>query len=108
MIDKGLVYGYGRCRLVSLVWSGGRSRRMSPVRTLATALQVDVTYYLVHSGSSRDSIKDLAAARDFGKAASVSGVNRVIYLGGLGVLTTIKTPELRHQTGETRIWCTGH
>jgi uncharacterized protein YbjT (DUF2867 family) len=46
---------------------------------------VDVAYYLVHSlGSDDFAEKDADAARAFGKAAAVAGVERIIYLGGLG------------------------
>ncbi len=47
---------------------------------------VDAAYYLVHSmGSSGDFEKrDRQAARHFRAAASAAGVERVIYLGGLG------------------------
>lgn len=46
---------------------------------------VDVAYYLVHSlGSDDFAEKDAEAARAFGKAAAAAGVERIIYLGGLG------------------------
>ncbi len=47
---------------------------------------VDAAYYLVHSmGSSGDfEERDRRAARHFRAAASAAGVERVIYLGGLG------------------------
>ena len=57
--------------------------------TLAPALDgVDVAYYLVHSmepgqdGGFRE--RDAQGARNFARAATVAGVRRVIYLGGLG------------------------
>ena len=47
---------------------------------------VSAAYYLVHSLASDDfREKDAAAARAFGSAAAVAGVERIIYLGGLGV-----------------------
>jgi uncharacterized protein YbjT (DUF2867 family) len=46
---------------------------------------VDVAYYLVHSLASADfERKDAAAAGAFGSAAAEAGVERVVYLGGLG------------------------
>jgi uncharacterized protein YbjT (DUF2867 family) len=47
---------------------------------------IDVAYYLVHSmGSGADyAERDRRAARNFADAASAAGVERVVYLGGLG------------------------
>jgi uncharacterized protein YbjT (DUF2867 family) len=46
---------------------------------------VDTAYYLIHALDSDDfERKDAAAARAFGRAAAEAGVNRIIYLGGLG------------------------
>jgi len=47
---------------------------------------VDVAYYLVHSlGATSDfEEQEREAARTFGAAARAAGVNRIIYLGGLG------------------------
>ena len=43
-------------------------------------------YYLVHSLESDDfEDKDAEAARNFGTAAAAAGLERIIYLGGLGV-----------------------
>lgn len=55
--------------------------------TLPPALaDIDVAYYLVHSLDSGDFVeKDADAARAFGAAAAAAGVDRIIYLGGLGV-----------------------
>lgn len=53
---------------------------------LADALGgVDVAYYLVHMMSERDYAEpEVAAARAFGEAAKEAGVDRTVYLGGLG------------------------
>jgi len=50
------------------------------------ALDVDAAYYLVHSmrAGANFEARDRAAARNFAAAASEAGVERVIYLGGLG------------------------
>src|SRR5215216_681639 len=46
---------------------------------------VDAAYYLVHSLERRDFVeKDAAAARAFGTAAADAGLERLVYLGGLG------------------------
>ncbi|MDT7572256.1 MAG: hypothetical protein QOE05_2430 [Actinomycetota bacterium] len=56
-------------------------------KSLATVLAgVDAAYYLVHSLDSDDfEDKDADAALNFGGAAAEAGVERIIYLGGLGV-----------------------
>ena len=55
--------------------------------SLEPALEsVDVAYYLVHSLDSDDfEDKDAEAALNFGGAAAEAGVERIVYLGGLGV-----------------------
>ena len=55
--------------------------------TLSAAMAgVDCAYYLVHSMSRGSGFHelDIQAARTFGQAAKEAGVNRIIYLGGLG------------------------
>jgi uncharacterized protein YbjT (DUF2867 family) len=47
--------------------------------------EVDAAYYLVHSLARKDFVeKDAEAARSFGMAAAEAGLERLIYLGGLG------------------------
>jgi uncharacterized protein YbjT (DUF2867 family) len=55
--------------------------------SLATAMDgVDAAYYLVHSLDSNDfEDKDADAALNFSEAAGVAELDRIIYLGGLGV-----------------------
>lgn len=55
-------------------------------RTLGPALAgCEAAYYLVHSLTDADfARKDALAARAFGQAAAAAGVQRIIYLGGLG------------------------
>jgi uncharacterized protein YbjT (DUF2867 family) len=55
-------------------------------QSLASALAgCDVAYYLVHSLDAPDfEERDAAAARTFSQAAADAGVDRIIYLGGLG------------------------
>ena len=54
--------------------------------SLRSALaDVDAAYYLVHSLAQHDFVaRDAAAARSFGVAAANAGLERLIYLGGLG------------------------
>jgi uncharacterized protein YbjT (DUF2867 family) len=54
--------------------------------SLAAALQgCAAAYYLVHQLGEKDFAQaDAAAATAFGQAAAEAGVNRIIYLGGLG------------------------
>ena len=54
--------------------------------TLDTALAgCDAAYYLVHSLDDEDfETKDAQAAGSFGRAAKTAGLQRIVYLGGLG------------------------
>lgn len=55
--------------------------------TLTDTFQgIEVAYYLVHSLETGSAFakRDREAARNFSKEAEAAGVNRVIYLGGLG------------------------
>lgn len=57
----------------------------------------DAAYYLVHSMSKGANFHelDMQAARAFGRAASNAGVQRIIYLGGLGDPEADLSPHLR-------------
>jgi len=73
--------------------------------TLPAALAgVQTAYYLIHSlqGGVGFHQRDLDAARAFGHAAAAAGVQRLIYLGGLGDPATALSPHLRsrQQTGD--------
>jgi uncharacterized protein YbjT (DUF2867 family) len=65
---------------------------------------VTAAYYLIHSmsGSVDFDQRDLNAARNFGEAARKNGVERIIYLGGLGDPQTDLSKHLRsrQQTGQ--------
>jgi len=66
--------------------------------TLGPAMAgVYTTYYLVHSMGSRGEFEDedRLAARNFAAAARESGVQRIIYLGGLGEVSTSLSTHLR-------------
>lgn len=74
--------------------------------TLPAALTgVSAAYYLIHSMSASGDFheRDMVAARNFGVAARESGVQRIIYLSGLGQETDAALSEhlsSRHATGE--------
>lgn len=73
--------------------------------SLTTAFQgIDTAYYLVHSmGTSGDfENEDRLAAKNFGEAARQAGVQRIIYLGGLGDSSESLSSHLRsrHEVGE--------
>jgi uncharacterized protein YbjT (DUF2867 family) len=59
---------------------------VSDAGSISSALTgISAAYYLVHSLASDDfRDKDATAARTFGQAAAEAGVERIIYLGGLG------------------------
>ncbi len=66
---------------------------------------IDVAYYLIHSlGAGEDGFRqtDQTAARYFASAAKAAGVQRIIYLGGLGDRTGELSPHLlsRQETSE--------
>ncbi len=55
------------------------------VSLVAAMSGVAAAYYLVHSLDSQDFVSlDAEAARNFAAAASEAGIDRIIYLGGLG------------------------
>ena len=63
---------------------------------------VDAAYYLVHSmGSESFEAADVTGARNFGEAARLAGVKRIIYVGGLGDDEEELSPHLRsrHEVG---------
>lgn len=73
--------------------------------SLSTVMtDVSVAYYLIHSmsGSADFDQRDLQAARNFGSTARANGVERIIYLGGLGDPTKELSKHLRsrQQTGQ--------
>ena len=73
--------------------------------TLPVAMDgVSAAYYLVHSMASGQGFheRDMIAARQFGLAAAAAGVERIIYLGGLGDPDAELSQHLRsrQQTGD--------
>lgn len=65
---------------------------------------IETAYYLIHSMSSSGSFEqqDRTAAANFGKAARDAGVQRIVYLGGLGDDGEDLSPHLRsrHEVGD--------
>jgi len=56
-----------------------------PASLRSALADADAAYYLVHSLAQQDFVeRDAEAARAFGKAAADAGLERLIYLGGLG------------------------
>ena len=74
--------------------------------SLNVALEgVDVAYYMVHSMGSAGAFEetDRRAALNFGQAAAAAGVERIIYLGGLGDDAESLSPHLRSRQEVGRI-----
>jgi len=95
-------------RLQDRAWRGDIELVVGDVlhpESLAEAMHGVVSaYYLVHSlGSGSDfPERDVMAARQFGAAAKRAGVERIIYLGGLGEPGTALSAHLRsrQETGD--------
>ena len=95
-----------RSRAVELDEAGAEVVEADVLRpeTLPKALDgVEVAYYLVHSmgrgGSGDFSARDRDAAENFGAAARDSGVEQIVYLGGLGEPGS-RHLRSRHETAE--------
>ena len=77
---------------------------LRPESLTGAGRDVDVAYYLVHSmgrGSNGDfAARERQAARAFAAMARDEGVERVVYLGGLGDEPTSKHLRSRHETAE--------
>ncbi len=68
----------------------------NPDSLIAPLSGVDVAYYLIHSLDSNDFVaRDAKAAKAFSAAAAAAGVQRIIYLGGLGDDGTDLSPHLK-------------
>ena len=65
---------------------------------------VQVAYYLIHSMEGGDfAARDRAAAVNFGEAAAAAGVERVVYLGGLGPTGADASEHLRSRHEVARL-----
>jgi len=81
---------------------------LDPASLPAAFTEVDSAYYLIHGmrgirpGGRNFAERDLAAARNFGRAARDAGLERIIYLGGLGESESDLSEHLRsrQRTGE--------
>ena len=95
-------------RLDGRPWAGDVQVAVGDVlapETLPAAMEdVDVAYYLIHSmrGSESFHRRDLRAAANFAEAAAAAGVQRIVYLGGLGDPDSDLSEHLRsrQETGE--------
>jgi uncharacterized protein YbjT (DUF2867 family) len=73
---------------------GGDVRDATSLEAALTG--ADAAYYLVHSLDSGDyEARDAVAARTFGQAAADAGLERIVYLGGLGRDGADLSPHLR-------------
>jgi uncharacterized protein YbjT (DUF2867 family) len=73
--------------------------------TIPAAMQsIDVAFYLIHSMSNHGDFlnRDIQAAENFSRTARQAGVQRIIYLGGLGEASNELSEHLRSRqlTGE--------
>ena len=77
--------------------------------TLAAALEgCDAAYYLVHSLDAPDFLqKDADAARSFAAAAAEAGLQRIVYLGGLGDDADDLSAHLRSRREVERLLASG-
>ena len=74
--------------------------------TLKVAMQgVDMAYYMIHSmmDSQEFHQRDIVAAGNFGQAAREAGVQRIIYLGGMGEPEADLSPHLRSRQETGRV-----
>src|SRR5512135_436140 len=91
--DPSRLQGRGWLSQVKLV----QGDMLPPESLFAAMRDVHAVYYLVHSlgGGSDFSERDLKAARNCAGAAKAAGVERIIYLGGLGDPQANLSPHLR-------------
>lgn len=77
---------------------------MLDAASLRGALEgIEVAYYLVHSMAGKDfAVKDRKASAAFATAAEAAGVQRIVYLGGLGRAGDALSSHLtsRHEVGQ--------
>jgi uncharacterized protein YbjT (DUF2867 family) len=112
-----------------LIRPGGKLRKMPPCGvepqvtvgdllqpdTLGRALEgIETAYYLVHSMGGRSMFqykayleRDMRAARNFIEAADGAGVNRIIYLGGMGEMADNLSEHLRSRQKVAQILQSG-
>jgi uncharacterized protein YbjT (DUF2867 family) len=97
---RGLVRDRSRARALDYELHEGDVLRPETLRGAGEG--IDVAYYLVHSmgrGGSGDFLeRDRAAATAFAQMARAEGVERVVYLGGLGDRPESEHLRSRHET----------
>ena len=93
-------------RLMGRAWSSVEivEGDLADATVLPGALRdVDVAYYLIHSMAAGEAFRevDRIMATTFGVAAAAAGVQRIIYLGGLGDPDEVESTHLvsRHEVG---------
>jgi len=102
------VYVRDKDRLHEHPWAGKveivEGNVLAPETIPAAVDGIDAAYYLIHNMSEQAGYRqqELNSARNFGEAARKAGVNRIIYLGGLGDPGEDLAPHLqsRQATGE--------
>ena len=95
-------------RLIVNRWENVEIRQgdlLNPDSLVGVMQGVEVAYYLVHSmadGVQGFIERDYSASSNFGAAAKAAGVERIIYLGGLGECGNLISPHLeaRQQVGD--------
>lgn len=82
---------------------------LEPATLVGAFAEIDTAYYLVHSMQAGGDFaqRDRLAARHFVAAASEAGVERVIYLGGLGETGDVLSEHLRSRQEVEAILATG-
>jgi uncharacterized protein YbjT (DUF2867 family) len=91
--DPARLQGRGWLEQVELA----RGDMLQPESLVPAMRDVHALYYLVHSlgGGNDFSERDLMAARNCAGAAKAAGVERIVYLGGLGDPQANLSPHLR-------------
>src|SRR5215211_900346 len=102
---RGMVRDRAACRARELEQSGLALHEgdvLRPETRRSAGQGVDVAYYLIHSrgrGGGGDFVaSERAAARSFAQMARKEGIERVVYLGGLGDRPHSKHLRSRHET----------
>jgi len=82
---------------------------LAPDGLAATMEDIDAVYYLVHAMGAGGGFKerDRRGARNFMRAADQAGVDRVVYLSGLGVDADDLSPHLRSRREVERVLAEG-
>jgi len=78
---------------------------LDPASLRAAAAGVDAAFYLVHAMGEADGFeaREAEGARNFAAAAAAAGVERIVYLGGLGDARQDLSPHLRSRQHVGRI-----